>query len=167
MNIEAVAKLMELMQSSTLGVLEVEQDGLRVRMENALEPLMKTQQVAAPSAAAPAPAPLTAAASPSVPVPTAVPVPAPVAEPTPGEAPSEEFISANKQIRSEMVGIYHDLKDKQVKVGDTFKKGESVCIIEAMKIMNEITAEEDCEILWVAVNEGDVVEYGQLLFVYK
>ena len=166
MNIEAVAKLMELMQSSTLGVLEVEQDGLRVRMENALSPLMKTQHVAAP-AAAPSPAPLTAAADPSVPAPPAVPVAAPVTEPTPGEAPSEEFISANKQIRSEMVGIYHDLKDKQVKVGDTFKKGESICIIEAMKIMNEITAEEDCEILWVAVGEGDVVEYGQLLFVYK
>ena len=165
MNIEAVAKLMELMQASTLRVLEVEQEGLRVHMEN------QSSAPLSPAAPIPAAAPVSA--------PAAVPAVAPASAQTPSEPaaqasepaadgqPSEAFISANKQIRSEMVGIYHDLKDKKARIGDTFKKGESICIIEAMKIMNEIVAEEDGEILWCAVNEGDGVEYGQLLFVYK
>ncbi len=165
MNIEAVAKLMELMQASCLSAMEVEQDGLRVRMENNGGVI---GGVSAPAPAATAPAPAAVVKPAPVPAQQAnVAVPAPISSEPASGAPSEEFISSNKQITSEMVGIYHDLKDKKVRIGDTFKKGESICIIEAMKIMNEIVAEEDCEILWVAVNEGDVVEYGQLLFVYK
>lgn len=51
-----------------------------------------------------------------------------------------------------------------VTVGDRVKKGDVVCIIEAMKLMNEITAEEDGEIAEVCVQNGQVVEFGQPLF---
>jgi biotin carboxyl carrier protein len=51
-----------------------------------------------------------------------------------------------------------------VKVGDIIKKGDVLCIIEAMKLMNEVTADIDGEIEEVLVNNGSIVEYGQPLF---
>ena len=51
-----------------------------------------------------------------------------------------------------------------VKVGSKVKKGDTLCIIEAMKLMNEITAEQDGEIVDICVKSGEVVEYSQTLF---
>jgi acetyl-CoA carboxylase biotin carboxyl carrier protein len=54
-----------------------------------------------------------------------------------------------------------------VNVGDTVKKGQTLCILEAMKMMNKLDAEADCEILAVKVKPGDLVEFGQVLFEIK
>lgn len=76
-------------------------------------------------------------------------------------------IPDSKDIVSPLVGIFHELSGgKAVKPGDVLKKGDPVCLVEAMKLMNEITMPEDGEIAWVAVEEGSTVEYGQLLFSY-
>ena len=76
-----------------------------------------------------------------------------------------------KLIKSPMVGTFYSKpapdKDAFVKVGDTVKKGQVVCIVEAMKLMNEIESEFDGEIVEVCVNDGDVVEYGMPLFKIK
>jgi acetyl-CoA carboxylase biotin carboxyl carrier protein len=54
-----------------------------------------------------------------------------------------------------------------VKIGDKVKKGQTLCILEAMKMMNKLDAEADCEILAVKANPGDLVEFGQVLFEIK
>lgn len=67
-----------------------------------------------------------------------------------------------------MVGVFYDSPspeaDPYVKVGDKVKKGDVLCIIEAMKLLNEITAEQDGEIVDICAHNADVVEYGQTLF---
>ena len=76
-----------------------------------------------------------------------------------------------KVIKSPMVGTFYSKpsldKDSFVKLGDNIKKGKVVCIIEAMKLMNEIESEFDGDIVEVCVNDGDVVEYGMPLFKIK
>lgn len=85
-------------------------------------------------------------------------------------APTEEHIVPivdAKDIKSPLVGVFHSLPgDKAVHVGSKVKKGQTVCMIEAMKLMNEITMPEDGEISFIAVSEGDTVEYSQLIFNY-
>lgn len=76
-----------------------------------------------------------------------------------------------KIIKSPMVGTFYSKpspdKDAFIKVGDTVKKGQVVCIVEAMKLMNEIESEFDGEIVEICINDGDVVEYGMPLFKIK
>ncbi len=73
-----------------------------------------------------------------------------------------------KDILSPLVGTYHELEGaKKVAIGSKLKKGDALCNIEAMKLMNEITIPEDGTIVWMACAEGDTVEYEQLLFRYE
>lgn len=76
-----------------------------------------------------------------------------------------------KEIKSPMVGTFYESpspdKDAFVKVGDTVKKGQVVCIVEAMKLMNEIESEFDGEIVEICVNNKEMVEYGKPLFKVK
>ena len=76
-----------------------------------------------------------------------------------------------KIIKAPMVGTFYSRpapnKDSFVKVGDTIKKGQVVCIVEAMKLMNEIESEFDGEIAEICIKDGDVVEYGMPLFKIK
>ncbi len=71
-------------------------------------------------------------------------------------------------IASPMVGVFYtspaENADPYVREGKHVKKGETVCIIEAMKLLNEITAENDCEILEVLQKNGSVIGYGTPLF---
>lgn len=73
-----------------------------------------------------------------------------------------------QEIKSPMVGVFYAAPAPDAKpfaeVGTQVKKGDVVCIIEAMKLMNEIVAEFDGEVVDVCVRNGDVVEYGQTLF---
>ncbi len=72
------------------------------------------------------------------------------------------------EVKSPMVGVFYAAPSPDaepfVQVGSKVKKGDVLCIIEAMKLMNEITAEQDGEIVDICVQNGDVVEYGQTLF---
>ena len=84
----------------------------------------------------------------------------------------EEKVEENyKIIKSPMVGTFYASsspdKDPYVKVGDKVKKGQVVCIVEAMKLMNEIESEFDGEIVEICVNNQDMVEYGTPLFKLK
>lgn len=82
-------------------------------------------------------------------------------------AENKDYIS----VKSPIVGVFYaapaENADPYVKVGDSVKKGRTLCIIEAMKLMNEITAEEDGVIAEVCVTNGQVVEYGTELFRIK
>lgn len=72
-----------------------------------------------------------------------------------------------QEITSPLVGVFHQLPEgRAVKVGDKLKKGDIICMIEAMKLMNELVMPEDGEIVWVAAENDQMVEYGDLLYKY-
>ena len=93
-----------------------------------------------------------------------VPVAAPQAQATESEA-SSEF----EQIISPMIGVFYQAPAENaepfVRKGDQVRKGDTLCIIEAMKLMNEVTAERDGVIKEVCVSNGETVEYGTVLFL--
>ena len=108
----------------------------------------------------------------------AAPVSAPVA---PAATPSSEPTSAHqaeaahpaswKSVVAPMVGTYYAAaspgSEPFVAVGDSFSEGQTLCILEAMKLMNEIVAEEAGVVTEIAVENGDAVEYGTILFYYE
>ena len=73
-----------------------------------------------------------------------------------------------KEITAPMVGVFYSAASPDseafVEVGQTVQKGDTLCIIEAMKLMNEIAADKSGEILEICVKSGDIVEFGQPLF---
>lgn len=102
-----------------------------------------------------------------------VPVPAPAPAPAAAEAVSEEAETEDETlfITSPIVGTFYSAPAPDapafVKVGDQVKNGQTVCILEAMKLMNEIQSDFDCEIEAVLVSNEQKVEYGQPLFRVK
>ena len=87
------------------------------------------------------------------------------------EKSEEQPIAIYNEIISPMVGVFYcaPAEDAEpfVKVGDAVRKGDVLCIIEAMKLMNEIIAEQDGVIAEVCVGNGQVVDYGRILFRMK
>ena len=96
--------------------------------------------------------------------PSVLPQPVPEQE----KAVPEPKAEAGDCVLSPIVGVFYaapaENAEPFVKVGDTVKKGDTLCIIEAMKLMNEITAEQDGTIVEICVTNGQVVEYGSPLF---
>ena len=91
----------------------------------------------------------------------------PPAPPVPAAAPQE----GTTEVTSPMVGVFYaapaENAEPFVKVGDRVKRGQTLCIVEAMKLMNEIMAELDGEIVEVCVQNGQVVDFGCPLFRIK
>lgn len=146
MKISDIKALAELVRKNNLSALDLSEGELHIRIENAPAP----QSAPAPEAAAPQ---------------EASPVPAPAPAPAVDNGPD---FGAARMIVSPMVGVFYASPSPDdppfVKVGQKVHKGDVLCIIEAMKLMNEITAEEDGEIIDVCAANGSVVEYGQTLF---
>ena len=139
---ENIRKYAGLMAELGLTALEIEEDGVSLRLERGV---MTS-----------APIPITAA-----PVqPANAPAPAPAAE-----------SDGTTTITSPMVGVFYQAPaenaEPYVKVGDEVKQGQVLCIIEAMKMMNEITAEEDGTIVEICARNGQVVDFGYPLFRVK
>ena len=95
------------------------------------------------------------------PVPTAC-APAPVAAPA---------VEEGCTVTAPLVGTYYAAPNPEqppfVKAGDRVKKGETLCLIEAMKMMSEVAAPCDCEILQILKSNGDLAAYGETLFRYR
>lgn len=100
-------------------------------------------------------------------------IPAAPAAPTAPAVPAAEAapVAEGKEIKSPMVGVFYAAaspdSDPYVQVGQAVKKGDTLCIIEAMKLMNEINAEESGVITEICVKNGDLVQFGQPLFKIK
>lgn len=147
-DLDRIRSLVELMKENGVSEIDLEDNGQRVKL---------TRGVAAASA----PAPVVASA-PVETVAPAAPAPAAPAEPEPDDS---KFI---KTIASPMVGTFYASprtdKPPFVKVGDVVSPEKTVCIIEAMKVFNEVQAETSGKIVATLVKNGDMVEYGTPLF---
>ena len=161
-----VDALAQVMQERGLARIRIEEGDSSIEME-------RPEAFPAPVTAA-APAPLAAAA----PAPTAPAAPAPVPAAADGEdgAPADaDSAEADKpldmtkviSVRAPMVGVFYAAAspgaEPFVRVGSKVKKGDTLCVIEAMKAMNEVTAEADGEVVDICVSDGELVEYDCVL----
>jgi acetyl-CoA carboxylase biotin carboxyl carrier protein len=154
MDLRKLKKLIDLVQESGIAELEVTEGEEKVRI---VRGGVTTEVVAAPVAVVPAPA-----APPAAPAPAASPAAGPAAEPA---------LPAGHIIKSPMVGTFYRASSPGAKafveIGDTVKAGQTVCIIEAMKLLNEIECDKDGVVKAIVAENGDPVEYGQPLFVIE
>jgi acetyl-CoA carboxylase biotin carboxyl carrier protein len=140
MNIENVKALADILNQSGLSSLEVNEGETKIK--------------------------LVKAAAPSLPVPA---FSVPIAE-QPAQAPGNAALDFNKilEVKSPIVGVFYSApapdSEPFVNIGSKVKKGDVLCIIEAMKLMNEITAECDGEIVDICAKNGEIAEFGQVLF---
>jgi acetyl-CoA carboxylase biotin carboxyl carrier protein len=150
MDIRKVKKLIELLEESNIDEIEIKEGEESVRISR--HSAQAAAMAAAPQAYAPAPA----YAPPA-------PAPAPVAEP----APAEPAVSGHV-VNSPMVGTFYrspsPTSPSFVEVGQTVKIGDVVCIVEAMKMMNQIEADKAGTISAILVENGEPVEFDQPLF---
>lgn len=150
MDMKQIKTLVQEFDASTLSKLKITMDTFSIELEKNVGVVPAPMMVAAPVAAVSAP----------VAAPAAVSAPAASAAPVSGDA-----------ILSPMVGTFYSSPSPDsaafVKVGDRVKKGQVVAILEAMKIMNELEAEFDCEILEVLKSDGQAVEFDMPLFAVK
>ena len=149
-----VKKLIEMLDGSSVDSIEISSDkGMKLRISKSPH-----QRAAAVTMAAPVSAPVLPAA------PAARPAEEGVAPAPKAEAPK----SALLEIKSPMVGTYYSATEPGAKpyvvVGDRISKGQIVCIIEAMKIMNELESEYSGVVREVNVTDAHPVEYGQVLY---
>lgn len=139
MNEADIRKYAEMMQELGLTGLEITEDNKKVRLERMAAPAQTAVINAAPAVPTSAPAPIE----------------------------NTDFIS----VKSPIIGVFYaapaENAEPYVKVGDQVKKGQTLCLIEAMKLMNEITADQDGVISEICVTNGSIVEFGTELFRIK
>jgi acetyl-CoA carboxylase biotin carboxyl carrier protein len=146
MDIRKVKKLIELLEESNINEIEIKEGEESVRISRGA-----AQQVVAPYPTAHMPAPVAAA---------------PVAA-APAEAVSDAPITAGHVVQSPMVGTFYSAPSPSspafIEVGKTVKAGDVICIVEAMKMMNQIEADKSGVIEAILVEDGQPVEYDQPL----
>jgi acetyl-CoA carboxylase biotin carboxyl carrier protein len=163
MNVDVIKQILELMREHELSEFELEQEGLKIRIR---------KPGAAPVFAAPV-----ATMPPVVAMPHPVLAPAPVAASTAAASAAAASAAAEVEslelavITSPIVGTFYRSPDPSspsfVDVGQVVRKGQTICIIEAMKLMNEIESEYEGEVVKCYVENGQPVQYGERLFAIK
>ena len=154
MTLDEIKQLIEFIKGHELHEFELEQDGVKIRIKSGGN---HHNTVAAPHL----PVPVMAAPALAAPVAQGAPV-----APAPTEEGSEVCI-----VKSPIVGTFYRAAEPGAKdfvsLGDTVRKGQVLCIIEAMKLMNEIDSEYDGEVTKIYVENGQAVQYGERLFAIK
>jgi acetyl-CoA carboxylase biotin carboxyl carrier protein len=155
MKLDDIREILDLVREHELAEFELERDGLKVRIRKA-----------------------GGETSVSLPAPVAAPAPAPAAPPPPAAGPTGAAADAEQAIgvdlaviTSPIVGTFYRSPEPGarsfVEVGDIVQKGQVLCIIEAMKLMNEIESESDGEVTAAYVENGKPVQFGDRLFAIK
>lgn len=148
MNMKDVKDLIELMQGTDVVEIEVERAGARIRVRR-------------DGAAAPAPAAAPAVAHPAAPAP-------PQLAPAPAQSAAAALPAGVAIVTAPLVGRFYRAPSPDagpyVEVGDKVRKGQVLCIIEAMKLMNQIEAEQAGTVRAILAEEGQPVEFGEPLF---
>jgi acetyl-CoA carboxylase biotin carboxyl carrier protein len=160
MDLDRIKQILDLVREHELSEFEIEHDGLR----------LKIRKDANGAHLAALPAPVSAVMLPPL---TAMAVPPALAASGPAAAASDA-VEADLElavVKSPIVGTFYRSPEPGaasfVEVGSTVKKGQVLCIIEAMKLMNEIDSEHDGEIVNIYVDNGQPVQYGERLFAIR
>ena len=155
MKAKELQELLDFIAKSGLNKVNIETEEFKISVQR--DPSVKHVMSAAAPVAAQAPTPATAAAAPS-----AAPVPV---------APAEAAGANHKPLKAPMIGTFYRSSGPDtpafVQVGDMVEKGQVICIIEAMKLFNEIEAEESGRIVKALVENATPVEYDQPLFLIE
>jgi len=155
MTLDEIKQLIEFIKSHELSEFELEHDGVKSRIKSgSSHQVVALPQLAAPVAMmAPVAAPATSAPAP------------------PAAGPVADDGGELAIVKSPIVGTFYRAAEPGAKdlaaVGDVVRKGQVLCIIEAMKLMNEIDSEYDGEITSVYVENGQAVQYGERLFAIR
>ncbi len=153
MDIRSIRKLIEIVEQSDIAEIEIKEGEHNIRITRSKEPVI----ISAPASMPYAPMP-------------AAPVAMTPDAPSPNTAPAPAEISGH-QVKSPMVGSFYASPspdaDAFVKVGDNISIGDTLCIIEAMKIMNPIEAGVSGVVKQIMVNNADPIEFGQTLFIIE
>jgi len=161
MDLDQLKQILDLVREHDLSEFEIEHEGLRLKIRK--DPA--TGVVAAvPLAVGGAPAPAASAAA----------GPPPHTSATAAVAPPSEAVDVDIElavVKSPIVGTFYRAPEPGapdfVEIGTTVKKGQVLCIIEAMKLMNEIDSEYDGEVVNIYVENGQPVQYGERLFAIR
>jgi acetyl-CoA carboxylase biotin carboxyl carrier protein len=157
MDLEQLKQILDLVRDHPFAEFEIEQDGWRLKLRK--EAVAAATVPAAPPAG---PAPVVPGAAPAV-----TPV---AAAPAVAEAGEEADLEL-AVVKSPIVGTFYRSPEPSaasfVEIGSTVKKGQVLCIIEAMKLMNEIDSEYDGEVVSIYVENGQPVQYGERLFAIR
>ena len=171
MKLTEIQDLIKFVARAGVTEVEIEQKDFKLTIKSEMpkgrgkkeEQVVQTIQVPAAMPQAMVQAAPVAAAAPA-PAPAAAPAPAPTPAPTPAEDTSNLI-----EVKSPMIGTFYRRpspdKDVFAEVGDVIKPGDTVCVIEAMKLFNEIEAEVQGKIVKVLVDDNSPVEYDQPLFL--
>jgi acetyl-CoA carboxylase biotin carboxyl carrier protein len=159
LDLEQLKKILDLVREHELAEFEIEHEGLRLKVrKDSTGTLTTVPAIAHPNAPPAAPLPPAVAAPMTAPPAPAVPVP----------ADSEIELAV---VKSPIVGTFYRSPEPGaasfVEIGSMVKKGQVLCIIEAMKLMNEIDSEYEGEIVNVYVENGQPVQYGERLFAIR
>jgi acetyl-CoA carboxylase biotin carboxyl carrier protein len=153
MDIKQIQELVKLMNKTTIGEITIEEDGKKITIKQKKDPVQHVTTTAVASAPVHTPAAAPAVAS------------APAAAPVATAAADSNYIT----VKSPMIGTFYRQsgpgKPIFVNVGDEVTPGKVVCIIEAMKLFNEIESEVKGKIVKVLVDDASPVEYDQPLFL--
>jgi acetyl-CoA carboxylase biotin carboxyl carrier protein len=152
-DLKELKEILQILEEQAITDFELEQEGTKIRVRRAARPAGRPPAAPAASAAA---------------LPTDTSPAAPVER---GDAPAPALEAGLTLVRSPIVGTFYRSPDPNaapfVNVGDSVKVGQVLCIIEAMKLMNEIEAEVAGEIVKVHHENGQPVQYGEPLFTVR
>ena len=155
MDLKEIKRLIAIVQNADISHFSIDEDGTKIEIKKESNIAQPITTMAIP------PMPQTPSQVPTTPTPT---------NELPADADSDDT-NGLTPITAQMVGSFYTAASPEatpfVKVGDTIKKGQIICIIEAMKLFNEIESEVDGVIEKICLNNGDSVEFGQTLFLIK
>ncbi|HET6510874.1 MAG TPA: acetyl-CoA carboxylase biotin carboxyl carrier protein [Candidatus Kapabacteria bacterium] len=160
MDLNYLEKLLKLFDESTLTELEIEEEGTQVKLSRQKEQpqMMAPMQFAMPPM------------QPAYGAPPQASAPAPAAAPAKADAPAPTG-AAYHEVKSPIVGTFYRAPapdaDSYVQVGQSVQVGTTLCIIEAMKLMNEIESDAAGKIVKILIENGQPVEYGQVLMLIE
>jgi acetyl-CoA carboxylase biotin carboxyl carrier protein len=148
---DEVRRIIALLEEKNLSLFEFEVEGFKIKIGRAAQN--------------PAPAPVQAAPA------VRSNSPSPGEVPAPGTAPAQESDGTLQFVTSPMVGTFYRAPDPTappfVDIGEPVKKGQTLCIVEAMKLMNEIESDVDGTVVEIFVENARPVEFGQKLFAVR
>ncbi len=150
MNLKELKEMVEVMNENGLAELEIERDGMKIKLKKAADNTISVQPV-------------------SYTVPTIPAVASrPAVQPEASAAAAVEDKGHLKEVKSPMVGTFYRAPSPEaapfVEIGQTIEVGQVVCIIEAMKLMNEIKSEVRGKVVEICVDNAEPVEFGQVIF---